>query len=145
MTREAFMKSKIGVLQLLSPDQVSLVPVLGKRSGYETDFSKADACNLLGFKWFNAGAEIFGDDSSSRCGNNDLLYLLPGCAQYIFIKFVDFTPAGDHDACLVQVINTATWDEETQNIIVCDVNNAQLPLDETSALYTGCLREKGII
>jgi hypothetical protein len=44
MTRDAFLNSKVAVLQLMQPDQAGLVPLLGKRSGYEPGFSKKDAC-----------------------------------------------------------------------------------------------------
>jgi hypothetical protein len=44
MTRDAFLNSKVAVLQLMQPDQAGLVPLLGKRSGYEPGFSKKDSC-----------------------------------------------------------------------------------------------------
>ena len=47
MTREAFLSSRKGVLQLLTPSMKELVPVLGKRSGYEEGFSKRVECDRI--------------------------------------------------------------------------------------------------
>lgn len=52
MTRDAFFSSGTGVLQLLSPEQKNLVPLLGKRSGYEEGgYSKRNACQEVGYGW----------------------------------------------------------------------------------------------
>jgi hypothetical protein len=51
LTRDAFLESKVAVLQLLTPELKTLVPILGKRSGYEQGFSKRDECEALGHAW----------------------------------------------------------------------------------------------
>jgi hypothetical protein len=55
MARDAFFSSKVGVLQLLTPSQKHLVPVLGKRSGYEKDFPKKEECRSIGYDWLKGG------------------------------------------------------------------------------------------
>jgi hypothetical protein len=51
LTRVAFLESKVWILQLLSPLQSKLVPILGKRSGLEEGFSKKLACADLDILW----------------------------------------------------------------------------------------------
>jgi hypothetical protein len=50
-TREAFFESKIAILQLLVPELKHVVPLLGKRSGYEKGYSKRLECAKLGIEW----------------------------------------------------------------------------------------------
>jgi hypothetical protein len=63
MTRQSFLDSKVGVLQLLTPSMQDVVPVLGKRSGYEEGYSKRDECQKLGHGWISGGKQCFTIDS----------------------------------------------------------------------------------
>ena len=152
LTRESFLSSKIGVLQLLSPKQSVLVPILGKRSGYENNFSKRKACKETNNnEWisFSLHDEDFDIDAMTESKGRSLplsLDLLPNCACYIVIKLLDVIAAGDHDACLVEVIQTMKWDEKLGQIIRCsDDNTSIIPQDPATALYSAQLRQEGII
>lgn len=57
LTRQSMVDSGMGVLQLLTPAQKHLVPILGKRSGYEKGFSKRIECQKLGFEWIKGGRQ----------------------------------------------------------------------------------------
>ena len=64
LTRHSFLTSKVGVLQLLAPSLKNVVPILGKRSGYEEGFSKRDKCEKVGYKWIsNDKGSASGDES----------------------------------------------------------------------------------
>ena len=63
MTRQSFLGSKVGVLQLLTPSMQDVVQVLGKRSGYEEGYSKRDECQKLGHGWISGGKQCFTIDS----------------------------------------------------------------------------------
>lgn len=65
MTRQAFLDQKVGVLQLLTPSMQTVVPVLGKRSGYEQGYSKRDECHKLGHTWIH-------DDKQWRAVDSDI-------------------------------------------------------------------------
>lgn len=43
--------SGVGVLQLLAPSQSKLVPVLGKRTGWDGQYSKQAECASLDNEW----------------------------------------------------------------------------------------------
>lgn len=62
-TRQEFLEQKVGVLQLLTPTMQSVVPVLGKRSGYEQGYSKRDECHKLGHTWIHANKQWLAVDS----------------------------------------------------------------------------------
>lgn len=57
MTKDAFLASKYGILQLLRPQQKVLIDPLGKHSGYDDDdddddgkYSKQEQCSKLGYE-----------------------------------------------------------------------------------------------
>ena len=157
LTRRAFLDSKVGVLQLLRPDQSKLVPILGKRSGYEDGYDKRNECKGAGFGWV---AYCGGDDESGEDRSKDEgfgLQCLPGCASYIKLKVLSYHNAGDHDVALCEVLDTAVWNETRKAVTTCRLSSqdededgrpvvaASAAIDPTTALYTGQLREEGII
>lgn len=140
---------KEGVLQLLCPAQKHLVPVLGKRSGYEwQNYSKKEACSQLGYGWVcgDDDSSNFCDDkksSSSSSTSIPPIELLPECASYIRIKLVETMEAGDHLAVLCEVTGTGSWDPEKQRVVASIESPSAL--DHNTALYTGQLRKEGIL
>jgi Flavin reductase like domain len=131
LTKDSFLASGQGILQLLRPSHKRLVPILGKRSGYESDFFKRDACDALGVAWVPTS---IGSDAESTFD------ILPNCAAYIQVKVVNTIPAGDHLVALCEVVQSLEWKDG-----VLIPSSASTPLDATSALYTGQLRQEGII
>jgi flavin reductase (DIM6/NTAB) family NADH-FMN oxidoreductase RutF len=126
-TKDSFVASRLGVLQLLTVRQLALVPVLGQASGYDID--KRAAC---GDEWVEA---------SEYCP----CPLLRKCAHYMRVTLLDSFEAGDHVMCLCQVEGGGEWNEETQRVQLVD-DDAVLPaLDHETVLYTGLLRQAGII
>jgi flavin reductase (DIM6/NTAB) family NADH-FMN oxidoreductase RutF len=162
LTKDSFLASGTGVLQLLSATvsnnnnsieshQKYLVPVLGKRSGYEytttptttagsSYYSKKDESAKLGFGWIRSS-----HGSDFRCSAD--LELLPECCTYISLKLLQTVPAGDHVVALCEVVDTGVWDPSTRTVPSCG-DNRDAPnqvFDPSSALYTGQLRQEGII
>ena len=134
-TKDSFDNAKMGVLQLLAPSQKNLVPVLGKRSGYEEGYDKSAACAKEGFPWVDASSLVL--DASSR------MDLLPECVSYIQLQWLSSTPAGDHEVALCEVVSTGVWDAEQQRVVTSAETST--PLDQDTVLYTGLLRSEGII
>ena len=133
MTKDAVLASGRRILQLLSPTQKLLVPVLGKRSGYEERYSKRDGCRRLGFDWITSSHD-----------DDDDIDVLPGCAAYLHMKVLPETlqPAGDHVVVLCELTRTSRYDAKRQRIDIVD----GLPpsrLDPMTALHTGQLRDEG--
>lgn len=78
--------------------------------------------------------------------------LLPECACYIGFQVQDTISAGDHLVTLCRVVSIGRWDSRAQKIVqvLTDNDKLQFPynfnaLDPSSVLYTGQLREEGII
>lgn len=151
MTKDYFFESKIGVLQLLDKKQCDLVPILGKRSGYELDYSKELECEKIGFKWGRyCDDKIDSKGYSANEEENGLLQstrLLPNCQSYIKVRLLEAFDAGDHEVALCQVLGVGEWNDQEKCVIDVDVNanDAPKPKDENIALYSGYLRQKGII
>ena len=163
LTRRAFLDAKVGVLQLLRPDQSKLVPILGKRSGYEDGYDKREECKVAGFEWVayhdgNNDDDL--DESTGICtcssegdadyGDTVRLQVLPGCATYIKLKVLSYHNAGDHDVALCEVLDTAMWNDDAKKVVSCSSDSKEgkptVPaFDPSTALYTGQLREEGII
>jgi flavin reductase (DIM6/NTAB) family NADH-FMN oxidoreductase RutF len=155
LTKDSFLASGSGVLQLLSSSSKSssstntsnqkyLVPVLGKRSGYDdtastgTYLSKKDESGKLGFGWIRPNPDDFACPAD--------LELLPECCTYISLRLQQIIPAGDHVVALCEVIDTGVWNQATKTVVSCaNVVDAPQVFDPSSALYTGQLREEGII
>jgi flavin reductase (DIM6/NTAB) family NADH-FMN oxidoreductase RutF len=160
LTKDSFLASGYGVLQLLSSSSPStsasssstnnsnqkyLVPVLGKRSGYDntastpgTYLSKKEESAQLGFGWIRPSPGDF------ACPAN--LELLPECCTYISLRLQQVIPAGDHVVALCEVVDTGVWNPATRSVVSsANVVDAPQVFDPNSALYTGQLREDGII
>jgi flavin reductase (DIM6/NTAB) family NADH-FMN oxidoreductase RutF len=145
LTKDSFLKSGTGVLQLLAPSQKMLIPALGKRSGYEAGYSKPDACADLGFAWVTCRRRNLGLSSAAADHSYDRMELLPACSSYIFLKLVSTVEAGDHLVALCQVTGTGVWDEGGQTVLPVQENALPRCLDPSSALYTGQLRQDDIL
>mmetsp|Transcript_8495 Transcript_8495/g.15362 ORF Transcript_8495/g.15362 Transcript_8495/m.15362 type:complete len:185 (-) Transcript_8495:140-694(-) len=135
----------MGILQLLSPHQSNLVPILGKRTGWDETFCKRDECAGLENDWVT----ITGSNGEYP------FEILPKCASYLQVKLRRVTDGGDHDVAICEVVGTGVWDDGLQSVVWLDNNvgsdsdnnnnPSTAPLDPSSVLYTGQLREEGII
>lgn len=123
MTKDAFLSSGRGVLQLLRPRHSSLVPLLGQQSGYT--FNKRDACAEAGFVWENHGG----------------LDVLPDCAGYTEVHVESTVLAGDHTLAICRVVGNKQWRDGQ----LVDAEISPGALDASDVLYTGLLRGEGII
>ena len=131
LTKESFLSAGGGVLQLLAPSQKNLI-FLGKQSGFDTSKSKADGCSAKGYPWTRD--HPFGDDLS----------LISNCVSYIQLQVKDTMEAGDHVAVLCEVVQTGTWDDANKRIALSSHDGAPA-LDQSSVLYSGLLRQEGLI
>ena len=182
LTKDAFIASGFGILQLLRPHQQHLVPILGQHSGYDNTmmnyYSKRIECERMGYPWVSTYVNCHqsNDDKQQQQQHEEddsfTLDLLPNCATYLHVKIVHrfdssgtsrtdtatgtsststaaTLPAGDHLVVLCEVVATFQWDETTQTIIPTswtnDDNHKPPSLDATNVLYTGQLRQEGII
>jgi flavin reductase (DIM6/NTAB) family NADH-FMN oxidoreductase RutF len=138
LTKDSFLETKTAVLQLLTPSQKHLVPLLGKKSGYEPGYSKQAACLELGFRWI---------DASEFTTGNSKIQVLPACAAYIQLKLRSTLEAGDHVVALCEVTRTGDWDASSESVVPASVDDAggRMALDPSTALYTALLRQEGII
>ena len=182
MTKDAFLSNGVGILQVLSRNHKDLVPVLGKRTGYDPHYDKGLECEKLGFPWMalemvgngnvnenvsdggstksNTHRRLFGiglynDDGEKQKETNKALeriQVLPHCESYIMLKVINTMEGGDHELALCEVLAVGKWDEERGCVV--DVNTdsddearatVAKAMDEKSVLYTGYLREEGII
>lgn len=89
-------------------------------------------------------------DADSQYGDTVRLQVLPGCASYIKLKVLSVHNAGDHDVALCEVLGTAMWNDDTKKVVTRSSDDREgkptVPaLDPSTALYTGQLREEGII
>ena len=164
LTKMAFISSGIGVLQLLSNHQSSLVSILGKHSGHDESYSKQDQCALVGFPWVLGGGVVEqdvgeyhdgdgdGDNKKMNTSSFEDIHLLPQCESYLKLKLIQTVEAGDHDLALCQVIDVGHWSEEFQSVVSINSigmedghDHHQKPKDESEVLYTGQLRKESII
>ena len=153
LTKDSFCAAQEGVMQLLTPAHKHLVPILGKRSGYEEQFSKQDACRDAGMAWmdqheWDLAINQKDDDgvSPTTSGSSPHLSLLPNCASYLHFKLQSTVEAGDHLVTLCELMSTGTWDDDAQTIKRRSDNDVSVaPMDHANVLYTGLLRKEGII
>jgi flavin reductase (DIM6/NTAB) family NADH-FMN oxidoreductase RutF len=127
LTKASFLEHGSGILQLLTPSQHPLVGILGKQSGYQID--KEDACRQVGICWERL----------------DDLHVLPECAVYLELKVQSsMIEAGDHVVVICQVMKNGVW--RNGGLFWLGPDDApQDPLDTPNVLYTGWLREQGIL
>lgn len=86
MTRDAFLdSSKVGVLQLLTPDMKHVVPLLGKRSGREEGYSKQEACQEIGFDWVDS-SNSSSCESAEKGGKQSNKRLLSGEKEERYVR-----------------------------------------------------------
>jgi len=125
-----------------------LLPILGMLSGYNAEFSKSGACQKVGMPWIppqqasSMDTEIFGP--------NNALQLIPKCAtySYLHLQLESTVDAGDHVMVLCQLVDTGVWDKQSNTVQpsrLCDDRTNNGPMDHTNVLYTGLLRQKGIL
>ena len=125
----------VGVLQLLSPGQSDLVPILGKMTGWDGHVDKREECSKLAHGWVRvegSGAEF---------------EVLPGCASYLEVRLKRVTDGGDHDVAIAEIVGVGAWDSTRETVRWLDEDEAggQAPIDPSTALYSGQLRSEGII
>jgi hypothetical protein len=174
LTRESFYGSGVGILQLLTPEQRNLVPILGQHSGYDDDFdtpdgfNKRDACASIQFPWIPT-QHSFNPQNNRRSfqqppqqkqqqqqnlSQYEALDVLPRCAAYIKLNLLQIIEAGDHDVALCGVAMTGIWDYsfgQVRLVTPNDLNNNNqygppiFPNDPSNTLYTALLRQQGII
>jgi flavin reductase (DIM6/NTAB) family NADH-FMN oxidoreductase RutF len=151
LTKDSFCQSGCGVMQLLTPRHRGLVDALGKHSGYDTHipvgsgsgvapYNKQEECSRLGFSPVDC-------DQWTRRGNMvGPADLLPECASYVFLKHLGKQlDAGDHVAILCKVVATGRWDDDLKTVVDVDVDLPLPAMDQTSVLYTGQLRDEGLL
>jgi flavin reductase (DIM6/NTAB) family NADH-FMN oxidoreductase RutF len=147
LTKAAFLDSKVGILQLLSPHQSKLVPVLGKRSGWEEGYSKREACANLDQSWRSYNECCYNPDNTNTSEEHRLLQtidILPQCQTYVHLKLLQTVDAGDHDVAICEVFATGQW--KSDQLVLLGKNDVRAaPKDSTSVLYSGQLRLEGII
>eukprot|EP00985_Skeletonema_marinoi_P023679 scaffold15909_cov132-Skeletonema_marinoi.AAC.6 len=128
----------VGILQLLSPKQSKLVPILGKMPGWDGGaLMKKEECAKIGHEWVAVGSDE----------EEEQFEVLPHCASYIQIKLKRVTVGGDHDVCIVQVTKNGVWDDVNKTVFWLEEGDQQQQpaLDSTAALYSGQLRDERII
>ena len=78
-----------------------------------------------------------------------LLDVLPNCASYLQVRLKRVTDGGDHDVAICEVIGTGVWNDAEGSVRWLgdddDAGSQHPPLDHTTALYSGQLRDEGII
>lgn len=136
LTKDAFLESGRGVLQLLQPAQKDLVNILGKRTGYDPEYNKQEECKRCGFSW-----------TSSSWMPGEAFELLPQCMAYLYLEQLssDTTDAGDHVLVVCRVVATGEWNDNLGCVVDVPLEKTPSALDHTSVLYTGRLREEGIL
>lgn len=150
LTKDSFCEAGEGVLQLLTPSHKHLVPVLGKRSGYEQGYSKSKACQSAGVPWvkcedFVTGKMLKDEDQDHDDKECKAIWLLPRCATYLHVRLESTVDAGDHLVTICKLVSTGEWDEEHQAVRERSIDAVNPPIDHVTVLYTGLLREEGII
>ena len=123
---ENFKQARVGVLQLLTADHISLVRLLGGTSGRDVD--KQQACRELGFEWKTL-QEDNDDDDDDDIESSCFPLVLPGCKSYLCLELVgDLIDGGSHDIAICRVTHMFTDAQE-----------------DKAHLETQSLRELGII
>jgi flavin reductase (DIM6/NTAB) family NADH-FMN oxidoreductase RutF len=127
----------MGILQLMAPDQAKLVPLLGKTTGWDVQSNKREECASLGNDWVS----VAGSEKQMQFD------VLPNCASYLQVKLKRVTDGGDHDVAICEVVGTGVWDDNKQTVLWLEESDAggQSALDPSTALYSGQLRDEGII
>ena len=177
-TRDVFVSDEKsqghGILQLLDQSHKSLVPLLGKRSGYEEGYSKEQECRQAGFPWNTIhveGETLFSsrtylgscndsvetdDDRHDAAGTSSSIRIfdgtkvIPNCQSYIAVKIVETMEAGDHEMALCEVMGVGAWNDEMNCVvsiddIIDDGKGVKAKDEDSGVLYTSYLRKEGIL
>lgn len=147
-TKDAFCQAGWGVLQLLRPSQKGLVDILGKHSGYgDPNYNKKEECSRAGSEWVDASEWTNSDP-------DDGFELLSNCASYIHLRLVHKPAedrkvaeldAGDHLVVLCEVLATGEWEHVRKCVTCTPTDTPPKAMDPISVLYTGQLREEGLL
>ena len=90
---ENFKKSRKGILQLLTPEHIPIIRLLGGTSG--RDLNKEEESRKLGFEWMHYA------DGQPR--------VLPGCKSYLCLELQDdLIDGGSHDIAICRVTSMFT-------------------------------------
>lgn len=139
LTMESFMEHGTGILQLLTRkhNHPSLLPILGKQPGKAID--KQQACLDAGVSWKEA----------SMTASSRPIQVLPHCATYLEMTIHNpqsKIDAGDHLVVICQVTQIGKWNADTNALEWTSVEDGPPePLDAPQVLYTGWLRDQGIL
>lgn len=172
-TKDTFFESKHGILQLLDKRQKDLVPLLGKRSGYEEDYDKEEVCQKAGFPWGMIRvhsdtdalfANIDGDTKKKKDGINSSTGTTKGSdmgsSASAGIRVFDGTKVLPRCQSYIAVKMIDTMEGGDHVLALCEVMGVGEwndetgsvvyvqdvePKDEESALYTGYLRKEGFL
>jgi flavin reductase (DIM6/NTAB) family NADH-FMN oxidoreductase RutF len=149
LTKDAFLAAGYGVLQLLRPSHKMLIPILGQRSGYDVNHSKRQECRLQGYDWVELPPILPSPsaETASTTLTKDVptLQVLPDCASYVHLRVQSTIPASDHIVALCQVVASSYWDSAEGCVRPSLLDEPISPLDSESVLYTGLLRQEGIL
>lgn len=165
LTETYFVKNeKRGILQLLTKDHESLIPILGKQSGRDID--KARECAKHGWEWKTMNVQwpsSTADDNDKKKKTNDqecsyTQEVLPQCGLYLQLQAVEDSSsssssivmdAGDHVVVLCQVVNTGEWSSSNGGICwKANDDTPMAPIDgiQDNVMYSGWLRrQEGIL
>ena len=126
MTKDAFLQSRYGILQLMDQSQKDLIPLLGKKSGYErmdddvgscsNYYDKAMECSKLGYEWM--------ESSSGSSPSLDSIKILPRCQSYIKLKVIKSMEGGDHELALCEVVGVGEWDDGRREVVEVAVGSS---------------------
>jgi hypothetical protein len=123
---------RAGVLQLLSPAQDRLVPILGGLSAASSP-SKPAACATCGFPW-NVTTPLPPPPSPSPPP------LLPDCVSYVSLKQVgEAVEAGDHQVVLCEVVES--WGKSGGEHLTTGVCRAKGLITEQGRVAEGALAQ----
>jgi len=165
----------VGVLQLLKFDHRYLVPILGKQSGRDIDKSIlccekgfswlriSNSCrgDVNGNADTDTDTDTDTDNSDRERDQNRDFELLPGCALYLQVECgysTSLIDAGDHVVAICEVTRIGVWEQKgaeeldggkvrwlDQTIDGNAISHFLGGIDESDALYSGRLREEGIL
>jgi Flavin reductase like domain len=163
LTKDSFLYHGRGILQLLRPCHKRLVPILGQQSGYRTNStmtSKAEQCARLGYPW-----HAYADDQLlADCALYLVLQLVdtvPAGDHVLTICQVTDTLVWHAEEQRIVVSSQQQQQQQQQQPSNSNINDNTivsaaaattaattaplLLLDSSNTLYTGQLREEGIL
>jgi flavin reductase (DIM6/NTAB) family NADH-FMN oxidoreductase RutF len=107
---------------------------------WQVSLTKGQTCHEGHLTLFPCPTQI------NSTSNDHEFEVLPNCATYIQLKLKRVTDGGDHDVAICEVIGTGIWDDTSSTIKwLTETDTATQALDSATVLYTGQLRDEGII